>query len=759
MYPTTYYNDFYTTPKFNISTEPHYKIRKYLEENIINFPNKKILDKIISKAWNKKKYEGTMDLTVPGNKNVLTDSDSEGQNYNMKKINKNMQKKNGCADLIITKIESQAPQRNEEYYKFTNQKRYYGNNDPFYGTRTLTNFNHKIVNEKKTKPVSPLYIPNEQNNYYKNKNNFNNNYNVYTTNRILTTSDTSRVNKLGEENNFHFNSTVDLKQINVKKNKNKKQINEINKSPNQQISYESSAEAEQGSSSYVYHPAKVNIPNKNNNIKKNLYKENEYSAQSISNNEEPYIKKKLEIKPEKIKTKPKISIYKIPSKKPTIKELLSFNYNNKGFSILQNKFNQRLIKNVIKIQSAWRGYITRYIIKKNLNLIRFTAVLVENIKNKYLDYISDFFYDLKKMKMNSERNENYDGLLKDYNLLLDEYNKIEKEMNQIKKIQKKNHFDNLTIVKKENNFEILDINLDLKTDNREKRNFNNIKIFEIIQPEQKEEFSIIKLNEKKSKLRNINKKYNHKIDNKIEDNINHFTSNINIIKNNNFTLKENKASLLSKANNTITKLECLTLLSAPKDNKDLDKINSKTPILINENQQNMNIYIMGRNEKPRKFNDILVKENKNDINIIPIVNKVKLYKKKLFCKYHHKFDEDNLIIVKKSNINIHCEKTPKNFVVDKNTLHIKKSKKSEKKIVKDKNDFNIINEIDKRDGLEINTLEMKRTKKKETNPEIIVTEKAKRNMMKIILPIKLKTILKEFVRRIVFNILKNLEDN
>ena len=758
MYPTTYYNDFYTTPKFNISTEPHYKIRKYLEENIINFPNKKILDKIISKAWNKKKYEGTMDLTVPGNKNVLTDSDSEGQNYNMKKINKNMQKKNGCADLIITKIESQAPQRNEEYYKFTNQKRYYGNNDPFYGARTLTNFNHKIIYEKKTKPVSPLYIPNEQNNYYKNKNNFNNNYNVYTTNRILTTSDTSRVNKLGEENNFHFNSTVDLKQINVKKNKNKKQINEINKSPNQQISYESSAEAEQGSSSYVYHPAKVNIPNKNNNIKKNLYKENEYSAQSISNNEEPYIKKKLEIKPEIIKTKPKISIYKIPSKKPTIKELLSFNYNNKGFSILQNKFNQRLIKNVIKIQSAWRGYITRYIIKKNLNLIRFTAVLVENIKNKYLDYISDFFYDLKKMKMNSERNENYDGLLKDYNLLLDEYNKIEKEMNQIKKIQKKNHFDNLTIVKKENNFEILDINLDLKTDNSEKRNFNNIKIFEIIQPEQKEEFSIMKLNEKKSKLRNINKKYNHKIDNKIEDNINHFTSNINIIKNNNFTLKENKASLPSKANNTITKLECLTLLSAPKDNKDLDKINSKTPILINENQQNMNIYIIGKNEKPRKFNDILVKENKNDINIIPIVNKVKLYKKKLFCKYHHKFDEENLIIVKKSNMNILCKKTPKNLVVDKNTLHIKKSKKSEKKIVKDKNDFNIINEIDKRDGLEINTLEMKRTKKKETNPEIIVTEKAKRNMMKIILPIKLKTILKEFVRRIVFNILKNLED-
>ena len=33
-----------------------------------------------------------MDLNVPGNKNVLTDSDSEGQYYNMKKINKNRNK-------------------------------------------------------------------------------------------------------------------------------------------------------------------------------------------------------------------------------------------------------------------------------------------------------------------------------------------------------------------------------------------------------------------------------------------------------------------------------------------------------------------------------------------------------------------------------------------------------------------------------------------------------------------------------------------
>ena len=755
MYPSTKYNDFYQNPKFNISTEPHYKIRKYLEENTLNFPNQKILNKIIATALNKKKYQGTMDLNVPGNKNVLTDSDSEGQYYNMKKINKNMQKKNGCADLIITKIESQAPQRNEEYYKFTNTNKFYANNDPIYGTRTLTNWNHKIILTNKNKVYTPLYIPNEQNNFYKNKNYNNYNYNVYTTNnKILTTSDTSRINRLNEENNFKFNSTVDLNQINVKKNKNKKQINGINKSPNQQISYESSAEAEQGSSSYVYHPAKINVRNKNTHIKKNIYKENEFSLQSISNNEEPYIKKNLEIETQKIMTKPKINLYKVPKKKPSFNELINLNKKNKEYSVLQNKFNQKLIKGVIIIQSAWRGFITRDTIKKNLNLIRFTAVLVENIQNKYMDYISDIFYDLKNIKMNSGRNENYDDLLKDYNLLLNEYNKIEKEMNQIKQIQKINKFDNLNIVKKENNFEILDINLDSDKNKNEKRNINNnIKEFDIIKPEQKEEFSIMNKAEENPKLRKIHKKYNHENQNedKEEENINHFTSNINIINNINFMLKENKISLpTQKENNIITKVKCLAILNKSNDKKDLDIIN-KNPIL-SENQQ--------KNEASRIFKNNMIKEKNNDINIKPSLIRDNLYKKKLFCKLHHKFDEDNLVIVKKSNINIHCEKAKNNFIVDRNTLYIKNSKKSEIiNIIKDKNGFNIINEIDKVDSLEINTLEMKKSNKKETKFEKILTEKAKKNMMRIILPIRLKKILKEFVRRIVFTILKNQEDS
>ena len=217
-------------------------------------------------------------------------------------------------------------------------------------------------------------------------------------------------------------------------------------------------------------------------------------------------------------------------------------------------------------------------------------------------------------------------------------------------------------------------------------------------------------------------------------------------------LNENKTSLpTSKANNIITKVKCLSLLSTSKDKKDLDIINTN-PILSKENQQII--------EQPRKFKDNIIKENNNDINIKPTIIKNNLYKNKIFCKLHHIFDEDNLVIVKKSNINILCEKTKNSFIVDKNTLYIKKSKKLEEKIIiKDKNDFNKINEIDKRDSLEINTLEMKKSNEKETKSENILTEKAKKNIMRIILPIRLKKVLKEFVQRIIFTILKNQENN
>ena len=753
LYPyntSTNFHRFNGTPQFNIATEPHYKIQNYLEEEAIYNPNKRVLNKIITKAINQKKYQGRIDLNVPGNKDVLTDSDSE-EHYinvdNIKKINKNMLKQNGCANLIIKKIESQAPQRNEEYYKFTNQKKIYANNDPFYGTRTLTNWNQREFDDKKIRQIPSLYVNTDQNINYNKNNNYNN---AYEANRILTLDNTDRKNQKVRDNNYNnylFNSTLDLRQINPKIKKIKKQnrLYEINRSPNQQISYESSADAEQGSSSYVYLPAKT-TDIKYKKIKKNNLKDNELSVQSISNNEEPYIRKNLEIKSERLKNKNK----NIPKKRPSFQELIRLNSKNTGFNILQNKFTQKLIKNVIIIQSVWRGYLTRGSIYKNLNLIRFAIVLVENIKNKYFDYISEAFYNMKYTKIRSEKNENYDDLLKDYNLLLKEYEKIEKEMNEIKKIQKTKTFENLNIVKKENNFEILDIILDSQKENKEKEN-NIIKKFDIIQKEQNDEFSIMKLNEKRANLRGRYKGKKEKIENKNEININHFLSNINRINIDKFKIEGN-IQTNPKKENKISSNNNFSYL------KEIKK----------ENEMSKDNYIQ------RKFEINLEIEKKNDINILPNIEQNKLNKQKLIL-YHHYFKDNDFIIVKKVNLNIIKEKQIKNYSIDNNinTFCLGQIKKIEQDNLVTKNDFNKINEIEKNCSLEINTLEMKKYNQRQNNliintendlsenkdikSESSFSENAKLKMLKMIFPIKLKATLKEFARRNVIKVLKKSE--
>ena len=864
-------NTFYRSPKFNIATEPHYKITEYLEEESINIPNKKVLNKIITTALNKKKYQGRINLNVPGNKDVITDSDSE-EHYvkedNIKKINKNMLKQNGCANLIIKKIESQAPQRNEEYYKFTNQKKIYANNDPIYGTRTLTNWNHKIINQER-----PLYIQTDQNIYN------NNNANAYYNNddRIIPTDSNLR-NQVKQilkgDNNYHFNSTVDLRQINYNPRQKPKHVYELNQSPNQQVDYESSADAEQGSSSYVYYPSKKKNINSGRK-KNNNYKENEFSSQSISNNEEPYVKKNLEIKTQKLRGK---NNYKIPSNRPTINELINLNYNNKGFSVLQNKFNQKLIKNVVKIQSNWRGYFTRETINNNINLIRFIVILGQNIKNKYMEHIANVFNEMKYLKVRSEKNENYDDLLKDYNLLLNEYKKIEKELNRIKKIktQKGNGgFDNLNIVNKENDFEILDIYLesskdDIKQEIKEekvkkeilelekKERFNIIGIKnkdeniereikeenikkEIFEPEKKERFNIIGIKNKDENIEREIEEENVKkeifepekkerfniiaivnkeeiINQKIkEENLKKEIfepehkeqfSIINIKKKEEIIKKEIKEESVKKEIFEPEQKEQFSIINiknikAPekesklrakykkqnsenKNEKSEDKpIITKEPenkpekkdLLIPESQTEMNIEL----KLQRKFIDNIVSDHNNDIIIIqtPVINNQNLLENKK--EINPKFKNEKLIIVKKINLNINKpkekEKTEiinkKNYTIEKNNIYIKKIKIKKKDEMTETNEeknnnqdnFNNKNEIEKNETLEINPKEMKKVEEKidikikEFKPSKTFTEKAKNHMMKMILPIRLKGTLKEYIRKRTFKFLKELKEN
>lgn len=72
--------------------------KKILTSSAINF------HKIHSKVT---KYRGELDISSPGNKNILIESDSE-LTTNSKNLNGN----SGCTKLVIEKIESQIPQIN-----------------------------------------------------------------------------------------------------------------------------------------------------------------------------------------------------------------------------------------------------------------------------------------------------------------------------------------------------------------------------------------------------------------------------------------------------------------------------------------------------------------------------------------------------------------------------------------------------------------------------------------------------------------------
>jgi hypothetical protein len=118
--------------------------------------------------------------------------------------------------------------------------------------------------------------------------------------------------------------------------------------------------------------------------------------------------------------------------------------------------------------------------------------------------------------------------------------------------------------------------------------------------------------------------------------------------------------------------------------------------------------------------------------------------------------------------NNHYELIFEGIILDLNQKldNIQKEKEKEKKN-NTKTIYNENNEIEKGKGLEINPMEMKRTKNNDNNVFIsyenkmavsnskndIFNEKAKKNMMKIILPIRLKSTLREYVRKNTYPLL------
>jgi hypothetical protein len=118
----------------------------------------------------------------------------------------------------------------------------------------------------------------------------------------------------------------------------------------------------------------------------------------------------------------------------------------------------------------------------------------------------------------------------------------------------------------------------------------------------------------------------------------------------------------------------------------------------------------------------------------------------------------------------------KNNIIDNNKQGFSYIQKEEKEITPTDNNnlnlninYNLTNKIEKKHNIEIKPTIMKKTKNNilVTHENIfevlnrnnsIFTEKAKRNMMKIILPIKLKITLRKFIHRSIFSLLINISE-
>ena len=626
------------------------------------------LDSVLYRELSKKKNRGILDVSSVGNKDVLTDSDSEATNRNSKYEDSN---KNGkCAKLIIEKVESQAPKINEEYYKFTNQKKIlpynnkvYNSNNRFmmnknlegspYGNYTNSFYKNQMYQSQKKHGVNRLLIE-PYNTYYSNSNYKKNNYSV---NRVLTTDDSSI-----SKNNYNYNYNNEKKRDSFSNNYIGNMI-VVNKSPYMKNSAENSIEKKSSSFNYaIYQPKKINF-----------FEESDYGTRTLMNNDENYIQKrtmglKKNLAPRDI---PQKSItpygnYKSLSQKPKLSQIINLNKPH-----LQNRFNDKIIKSVIKIQSFWRGAFTRELMTFfwNLNILR------DNLDYVFQNHLRDYFYDFlnniknnqkpkkisvalnnknnrlrhkfliakeKKDKINKKNGSNnnsvnvsitqdktneekYNKLLENYNSLLDQFNKLKEDKNN----GKKNSFDKLDI--NSNNFGIIYKKSKINTIKKD-QNKNINKKFDVIEPGQKEEFNIIQKKHKKKKSNKSQNKSNEKVSeisdekciNSINDNnkknnityedyLNHFISNLYKINDNQLYIKKT----LNK--NIKNKIPIIEDKNSPKNNTEKNKLEVKKPELVQENQKNLNTEIKGNeNNKLKIFKDCIVNEHNNNINIIQV---------------------------------------------------------------------------------------------------------------------------------------------
>ena len=451
--------------------------------------------------------------------------------------------------------------------------------------------------------------------------------------------------------------------------------------------------------------------------------------------------------------------------------------------------NEDNIKKINKIQAVWKGIYVRELMSYYWNFYHFQKLLEKFFNNKYK---KKFLMNLKKKDLIGDLNKKK----REYNNLKNEYDKILKQLNEFKKnneknkkqkikfkIEKKNQFNILQNEKINSNQKIEEEIPKLKSLNKKKDTLKIINNDNIIYEKVKNEniyeknhssFAIICHISKENKETEPIEKENNKIfmiesqkgfnyeNKKLFD-----IQDLSVDKNNDlniFGYKPNKENKVKENNFFIN--ERFPIVGQIKAENKQENENKELLLLIS-NQNNIMIKKEEKNrcdkttETTKEHINNLIKPNKNSELLFKGIKKLNKDKKEQIFKKENNFIE----IKKKENVPV--------FIKENNSIEIKK-KENVPVFIKENNfiefkpinidkkvvNYNLINEIEKGDALEINPYEIKRTKisnkiSPQNNIEVfasynLFTEKSKNNLTKIIFPIRLKKVFIQYMKKIYF---------
>ena len=470
--------------------------KKYLNDTSINVNQLKAR---ASRYLLDKKYRGELDISSPGNKNILIDTDSELTANSKNTNNKNK----GCTKLVIEKIESQKPQINKEYYKFINQPKTIvhdlnENQDIFftkknYVTQNVSRCNSILRNTNKI--INKNYSNSNFNNFSLQQgfdyNNYStlNNYNDFGYNSPMKKTYTRSTNNIFESNNKFKQQLSNIKQA---KEQNKNNSGFILKEINSSINYGNHYDIYPKEYDYEDNKERmfdtINISRKPDNMK--YYK----IKKTNINNNYPRGNKDININPQENTL---YENYQDLIKLNTFNRISQYNNTHRNINngtMRYSKINiyPDIIQKAIKIQSAWRGTYVRILMGFYWNLSGFKNTLDNIFKNHISVYFSYFLKNLShykssikhKRKYNNNNNyeksideyanelkqkeEDYDNLLKNYNSLVERCTELQHLVNKNKSEEKKSRWTS-SYKKRENDDKINPKLLDIE---RNKINFN-----------------------------------------------------------------------------------------------------------------------------------------------------------------------------------------------------------------------------------------------------------------------------------------------